>query len=649
VCGRRFEAFPAASLYNRIIDREWATPIGRAAACGGDAMMTIEPLRSVGSFRADLRAGEEPELCSRLAAQGWETWRIDAPMTEHDAGIDRFGRWWDRAERGGFGYAQVWSATRDVPERLYGRQIASALFWTLALPIAAIVVAAAARNWWLLALVPAAYATQILRIARRRDDFARADRLKVAVTTMVVKAAETKGVLRYWLRLGGVKTSYKTLPIRHETGQAYAMRVAYLVSQYPATSHTFIRREVSALRAAGQSVDTFSIRPPAKAELIAEEDRREAQDTFTLLARPLSDFASAHLRGLFTSPVAYGKTLALALRHRPPGFKSAILAIAHFGESILLAAELKRRRIDHLHNHFANSGATVGFLASRHANIPWSLTIHGISEFDYPAGLTLPQKVSAARFVACVSFFGRAQAMRLVDPALWPRLHIVRCGIEPERLPPASAKSDDKVRLIFVGRLSPEKGIAGLFEALASTTSRADIHLTLVGDGPLRADLEEMVTRLELSAQVTFLGRLPEQQTLVEIANKDVLVLPSFMEGLPIVLMEALALGLPVIASRVAGIPDLVRDGETGLLFDPSNWTSLADAIDRLARDPALRRRLGENGPRRVAEEFSVRASAARITDLLAAAAPSAAIRPAPLAAPNQDTSAPSTGRTGAA
>ena len=427
-------------------------------------------------------------------------------------------------------------------------------------------------------------------------------------------------------------------------------RVAYLTSQYPATSHTFIRREIAAVRALGLTVETFSIRTPAQEELHAEDDRREADATFTVLSRPLREFLAAHVRQLFSRPAAYATTFLLALSHRPPGVRSALLAVAHFGESILLAEQLHRRKIDHLHNHFANSGATVGLLASRYAKISWSFTIHGISEFDYPAGVNLPAKVAAAKFVACVSYFGRAQAARMVDACYWPKLNIVRCGLELNCLPVPVCETRSEIRMIFVGRLSAEKGLPGLLEAMSLMKSGARSKLVIVGDGPLRARLERQCKALGFAERVEFLGRLPEADTLVEIASSDVLVLPSFMEGLPIVLMEALALGVPVVASRVAGIPELVEDGQTGLLFSASNWTELADALDRLVSNQELREHLGLNGPVRIADEFDVRTSAAKLRDLFQAAAVGSVASPqAPPVLEDQNTSALSKGRKEAA
>ncbi len=392
--------------------------------------------------------------------------------------------------------------------------------------------------------------------------------------------------------------------------------IAYLASQYPATSHTFIRREVTALRDAGVPIRTFSVRAPLADELKADSDRREAEQTYTLLTQPLTAFLRAHLGELARSPMTYVKTFALALRHRAPGLRAGLLSVAHFGEAILLARELRRGGISHLHNHFANSGASVGLLAARQAGIGWSFTIHGVSEFDYPAGLTLADKIVAADFVACVSYFGRAQAERLTNPDQWAKLRIVRCGLELDRLPARKDRDDVEVQIIAVGRLSPEKGFSGLLEAFARLPAGNRARLILVGDGPLRAELDAQVATLGIGERVTFLGRLPEAETLSAIADSDLLVLSSFMEGLPIVLMEALALGKPVIASQVAGIPELVRDGETGLLFAPSDWDGLARALERLVGDRALRQAMGARGPAVMAREFDIAQSATALRDL---------------------------------
>ena len=398
--------------------------------------------------------------------------------------------------------------------------------------------------------------------------------------------------------------------------QILQMRLAYLTSQYPATSHTFISREVASVRDTGVPVETFSIRPPTQNERKDEVLRREAEDTFTVLREPLTSFLAAQVAILITQPAAYFRTLARALRHRVPGVRGFVMALVYFAEALVLARELKRRGITRLHNHFANAGAIVGYLAAGLLDMPWSFTMHGISETDYPAGLLLARKITAADFVACVSYFGRAQAMRLVPPRYWGKLHVVRCGLPLATLPKLSAKRSGKC-VICVGRLSPEKGQAGLLEAFAAIAEGApSAELVFVGDGPEAGDLRSRSKLLGIAAKVTFAGRLGERETLEQIASSDILVLPSFMEGLPIVLMEAMALGTAVIASRVAGIPELVEDGKSGLLFTPSKWDELAACMLRLLGDGELRKSLGQNAKTAVATEFDIRSSANKLREL---------------------------------
>ena len=387
------------------------------------------------------------------------------------------------------------------------------------------------------------------------------------------------------------------------------MRIGYLVSLYPAPSHTFIRREITALRAQGISVETFSVRTPSEAERASAEDRSAFEESFYLLPMPPARFVRAHLETLLKNPAGYAKTFGAALKHRVPGVKALGFAVAHFAEAMVLASELERRGITHLHNHFANSGANVGFLASRYLGLPWSLTLHGISETDYPAGNLLGAKLEAADFAACVSHFGRAQALRTVDPRHWSKLFIVRCALDLRALPARERRAPGQpVRAICVGRLSPEKGHVGLLQAFAKARARgaADAELVLVGDGSERARIEQTIAELGLTTCVHLRGRLSEAETLREVAQSDVLVLASFMEGLPVVLMEAMALGLPVIAPRVAGVPELVEENVHGLLFSPAAWDELADRLSRMLTDAALREQLSRDGRAKIEREFEI-------------------------------------------
>lgn len=386
------------------------------------------------------------------------------------------------------------------------------------------------------------------------------------------------------------------------------MRVAYLVSQYPATSHTFIRREIAALRQRGLDIQTFSVRRPLPEEITSPVDHQEFENTWYVFPIVPIAVLQSHLVAFIQAPISYLQTLALAFRHRVPGIRALFYAIFYFAEAIFLTQELKRRQIEHLHNHFAQAGAIVGLLASHYLKIKWSLTLHGLADFDYEAGQLLQSKVAAAQFVACVSHFGRAQAMRLVKPIYWPKLFVSRCGVDMANLPVhRSQEIHERLHVLCISRLSPEKGLVGLIDALAIAIKRGiNLELRLVGEGGERTQIEQRIKKYGLQEHCFLFGRASEQQVFKEFTSADIFVLTSFMEGLPVVLIEALALGVPVIAPRIAGIPEIIESGQSGLLFTPANWEELAEQLVQLSSDNQLRIHLATEGQRRVNNEFNI-------------------------------------------
>jgi glycosyltransferase involved in cell wall biosynthesis len=196
VCGRRFEAHVETSIYNALCDEEWDTPVGEALECGGDALVRCAALDQIGGYNGDLLAGEEPEMTARMRASGWRIWRIDVPMSEHDANIRSLRQWWRRTQRGGFGYAQVWAATRGLPKRLYGRQLRSALTWAIAAPLLTVLAAILLREPLILLLLPFAYALQFARIARNCGAPAK---LTKAALIHFAKIPEAIGAARFLL------------------------------------------------------------------------------------------------------------------------------------------------------------------------------------------------------------------------------------------------------------------------------------------------------------------------------------------------------------------------------------------------------------------------------------------------------------------
>jgi glycosyltransferase involved in cell wall biosynthesis len=385
------------------------------------------------------------------------------------------------------------------------------------------------------------------------------------------------------------------------------VKVAYLVSQYPAPSHTFIRREVAALRRLGLEVDTFSIR---RAECQTDDDRAEEARTFYVLAPPWGSVLRDLVATLARRPLRWLVVLGATLRHRLPGPRSLLKSFAYFAEAMHLAAELERRGATHLHNHFANAAANVGLAVTRYLGLGWSLTLHGLGDLSGPTLPLLADKAAACRFVASATRYGVEETRRNVRVADWPKLQVVRCGIEVDRLPAPRRRPPapgEPLEILSVGRLSPEKAQVGLVEAFAGARDRGlDARLVLVGGGPDEQRIRQAVARRGLSDRVELRGRQPEAAVLESMSRAHLFVLSSLMEGLPVVLMEALGLELPVIAPAITGIPELVAHGETGLLFEAGNWAELTERILTLAGDPAQRLRLATAGRARVMAEFDV-------------------------------------------
>lgn len=248
-------------------------------------------------------------------------------------------------------------------------------------------------------------------------------------------------------------------------------------------------------------------------------------------------------------------------------------------------------------------------LAARMLSIRWSLTVHGLADFGNPIRSRLRSKIADASFVVCVSDFGRAQAMLHNRPEHWSKIHVVRCGIDPQSFTPGAESHADRsgkpLRLLNVARLGPEKGHLVLLDAIkALSEADVDVVCTLVGEGPERARLEECIRRLGIGDRVRLAGAVGQEELIDYYHAADLFVLPSLAEGLPVVLMEAMACGLPVVASRIAGIPELVEDGVSGLLVPAGRADALAAGIGRLAADVGTRRKMARHGRERVIREY---------------------------------------------
>jgi colanic acid/amylovoran biosynthesis glycosyltransferase len=413
------------------------------------------------------------------------------------------------------------------------------------------------------------------------------------------------------------------------------VRVAYLCSAYPAPSHTFVLREVQALRRIGVEVETFTVRRTPAADLLSADDRVEAQRTHYLLPTGASILVGAFIGLLRTGngARALGAAARLAWRMRRPGLRGTVWQAFYLAEAVLLWAQCSRRSIRHVHAHFANVAADVAMLTvalgtAQTPNRPWSwsFTMHGPAEFWEVGQARLSDKVESADFVVCISDFARSQLMSLTRVDMWSHLHVVHCALDVmsygqgRDVAPAG---DGPPMLLTVGRLVAVKGQMLVVEMVAALKARGvALAADIVGEGPMRADLERLIDKHGLHESVVLWGALGQEQLRTRLQAATVFVLPSFAEGVPVVLMEAMAMGVPVVTTRIAGIPELIDDGVSGLLVTPGRVDELADAVERMLTDGDLRDAVTSSAYKVVREQFDSPAEAEKLAVLFSHADP---------------------------
>ncbi len=400
--------------------------------------------------------------------------------------------------------------------------------------------------------------------------------------------------------------------------------------EYPRATDTFIQREVASVRSAGVEVDTFAVRRPGDEHMVGDEQRAERERTFYVFPPSAARMAKAHLLGLLKRPKRTLSALKLAASTARPGLSGSLKQVAYFAEAGVVADEIEARDISHVHAHFGDVATSVAMLAAELSGRPFSFTLHGPGVFFDANVWHLGTKIERARFVSCISWFARSQAQLLSSEEAADRLHIVHCGVDADRYD-ASPRSSTAVsesaqsgvtRLAFVARLDHVKGLTILLDAVAAARQNGtNVELTVVGDGPARSSFERHANKVGVGGSVTFAGYCSQDEVAEILGQSDVFVLPSFAEGVPVSLMEACASGLPVIATQVGGVSELVIDGETGFIVPPGDAAALRDRIDALVNDPALRSRMGAAGRRRVQSEFASATEGARLASLFVASA----------------------------
>lgn len=387
------------------------------------------------------------------------------------------------------------------------------------------------------------------------------------------------------------------------------------MSQYPKTTHTFIQREVAALEARGLIVERWALRRPGPSDGISSAEE-EARTRYVLDRPRLALLATACLRAA-RSPAAFLRAIRMALRMGWRSERGVVLHLVYLLEACTIAAWMQESRADHLHSHFAENSAAVALLAKCLTGRGYSFTAHGPDDFDAPVGRSLQLKIEQADLVIAISSFAKSQLCRWSRYLHWNKIHVVRCGLDRELLEQPAAAVPKAPRFASVGRLSEQKGQMVLLEAVSRLRSEGrHVQVDLVGDGPLRAALETQIEALDLRGVVTLHGRLDNRAALDVVRSSRALVMPSFAEGLPVTIMEAMALARPIISTRIAGTPELV-DESVGWLVPAGDAAELASAMWRCATMPACDLdALGHQGRERVARLHDVQTEAGRLAEL---------------------------------
>jgi glycosyltransferase involved in cell wall biosynthesis len=386
-----------------------------------------------------------------------------------------------------------------------------------------------------------------------------------------------------------------------------SIRLAYLVSRYPAVSHTFILREALRLRELGFAIETASINPPDQPpEKLTAAERTEAERTYYIKQHGLWGALAAKWITLIRQPAGFFRGLGFALRLGGADLKKLAYSLFYFAEALMIGQWMRRNGLTHLHVHFATPAATVALIARQIFPITFSMTVHGPDEFYDAPGYYLAEKIASASFICCIGYYARSQLMKLSPPDQWDKFEISPLGVDPALFMPRPFRANPQpFEIICVGRLTPAKGQAILLAAIAQLCREGrKLRLRLVGDGPDREMLEQFAAENQLGNAAIFTGAVNQDQIRELYAAADVFALASFAEGIPVVLMEAMAMTIPCVTTWITGIPELIRNGEDGLLVAPSDTEGLAAAVARLMDDPELRRRLGEAGRDRVSDKY---------------------------------------------
>jgi colanic acid/amylovoran biosynthesis glycosyltransferase len=416
------------------------------------------------------------------------------------------------------------------------------------------------------------------------------------------------------------------------------IRIAYLISRYPAISHTFILREIRHLRRLGFEIAVASINPTDRdSSQLTHEEREEMMHTFYVKPAGIQGAAKAHFYTLLTQPLRYVKGLWFALRLGQLDLKKILYGWFYFIEAVMVGHWMRQQHCSHLHVHFGMASSTVGLIVQQTFPIHLSLTIHGPDEFyDTPSNY-LTQKILHADFICCISHFARSQLMMLSPPTEWQKLEISPLGVDPSIFTPRPFRQyPTPFELLCVGRLVPVKGQFILIAAIERLLAQGrQVRLRLIGDGPDRENLAREISQHQLTDHILLEGAVNQDRILEFYKKADIFVLASFAEGLPVVLMEAMAMEIPCVTTHITGIPELFQEyintampiqtptitkstilQQYGLLVAPADVSALTNALMLLMDKPSLRLQLGQHGRHKVLKDYELQNNTEKLAQI---------------------------------
>jgi colanic acid/amylovoran biosynthesis glycosyltransferase len=390
------------------------------------------------------------------------------------------------------------------------------------------------------------------------------------------------------------------------------LNICYLTNQYPKVSHTFIRREILALESFGANVLRVAARK-SDDTLVDPDDISESQKTIFLVNDHLSDMLAAAIATLFTQFFVFFKSLVQVFRDARTSGSFLKYAI-YFFEACYFKKLCEKHNIEHVHCHFGTNPASVAYYARLLGGASYSFTVHGPDEFDAPVHYLLREKIEQSKFVVAITSYCKSQLFRWIDFKHWDKVRVVRCGVDNALLEGDSQALPNRFNFLNIGRLCEQKGQMLLLKAVKLLKDQGhELKLNIIGDGNLRAPMEEYVKTHGLENSVAFLGWKSSDEVIQYLDDATIMVLPSFAEGLPVVIMEALARARPVITTYIAGIPELV-DQEVGWLTIAGNEEKLSEVmLEALSASDEKLSAMGAEGKTRVADRHSQQKEAEKL------------------------------------